>query len=132
MIPGQGFGLFSEAGEPTLGLAAPIGDSGARRGVMDNSDDNVRRCRCAEIDASFGICASAVMFEDLRLHRTGSAEPMAHISRESLRNAYSADSVQQYLPALTHDTLQSTAKKIASRIKTERQYVIHKLLTVEL
>lgn len=58
-MPGQGLGLFSEAGDPTLGLTAPIGDSGARRGVMDNSDDRVRRCRCAAIDASFGICAPA-------------------------------------------------------------------------
>ena len=55
MIPGQGLGLFSEAGDPMLGLAAPIGDSGARRGVMDSSDDRVRRCLCAAMDANFGI-----------------------------------------------------------------------------
>ena len=52
--PGQGLGLFSEAGDPRLGLTLPIGDSGALLGVMLSSDDMVRLCRCAEIGPSFG------------------------------------------------------------------------------
>jgi hypothetical protein len=47
-------GLFSEAGDPRLGLTLPIGDSGALLGVMFSSDDMVRLCRCAEIGPSFG------------------------------------------------------------------------------
>jgi len=46
-------GLFSEAGDPRLGLTLPIGDSGALLGVIFSSDDMVRLCRCAEIGPSF-------------------------------------------------------------------------------
>lgn len=46
--------MFSEAGDPRLGLTLPIGDSGALLGVMFSSDDMVRLCRCAEIGPSFG------------------------------------------------------------------------------
>lgn len=59
MTPGQGLGLFSAAGDPMLGLVLPIGDSGARRGVMASSEDRVRLCRSAEMGPSFGIGASA-------------------------------------------------------------------------
>ncbi len=59
MTPDQGLGLFSEAGEPKLGLALPIGDSGARLGVMASSDDRVRLCRCAAMGPSLGKPVSA-------------------------------------------------------------------------
>lgn len=58
MTPGQGLGLFSAAGDPMLGLTLPIGDSGARRGVMASSEDRVRLCRCAEMGPSLGMGAS--------------------------------------------------------------------------
>lgn len=51
-------GLFSAAGDPMLGLTLPIGDSGARRGVMASSEDRVRLCRCAEMGPSLGMGAS--------------------------------------------------------------------------
>ena len=59
MMPLHGLGLFSEAGDPMLGLVLPIGDSGARRGVTDSSEDSVRLWRCAEMGPSFGKGASA-------------------------------------------------------------------------
>lgn len=64
MTPGQGLGLFSEAGDPRLGLTLPIGDSGARLGVIASSDDMVRICRCAEMGPSLGKPVSAFQYSD--------------------------------------------------------------------
>ena len=57
-------GLFSEAGDPRLGLTLPIGDSGARLGVIASSDDMVRICRCAEMGPSLGKPVSAFQYND--------------------------------------------------------------------
>ena len=75
-------GLFSEAGDPILGLLLPMGDSGARRGVMASSDDRVRLCRCAEMGPSFGMGSSAQKVStDVGLVCRGVREYIGHGAR---------------------------------------------------
>lgn len=76
-------GLFSEAGDPRLGLTLPIGDSGALLGVMFSSDDMVRLCRCAEMGPSFGrpvseTCTKLILVLYQYSHATGA---FARLSR---------------------------------------------------
>ncbi len=88
-------GLFSEAGDPRLGLTLPIGDSGALLGVMFSSDDMVRLCRCAEIGPSLGRPVSATYTEVVLVLRQHShaADAFARLSR-SLNERHECAHVQ--------------------------------------